>query len=145
MVRRHCDPVAVRGFDLHVANLLRDDKLGQDRQRTVSGSIHGRLMQNHTGPQVECWRANASDPDHRHGLGGGFEERRMPGGALTELNASQWLGHASVTTTTDRYATTDLEMKRKAIEQAQAIDQIKDDGAASWRTDASILTWLEAP
>jgi integrase/recombinase XerD len=34
---------------------------------------------------------------------------------------SQWLGHAS-TTTTNRYATTDLEMKRKAIEMAQAID-----------------------
>jgi hypothetical protein len=34
---------------------------------------------------------------------------------------SQWLGHASVTTT-NRYAATDLEMKRKAIEQAQAVD-----------------------
>ena len=56
---------------------------------------------------------------------------------------SQWLGHASVTTT-NRYATIDLEMKRKAIEQAQAIDHTKDNGAALWRTDASVLTWLEA-
>ena len=53
------------------------------------------------------------------------------------------LGHASVTTT-NRYATTDLEMKRKAIEQAQAIDHAKDNGAALWRTDASVLKWLEA-
>jgi len=35
-------------------------------------------------------------------------------------------------------------MKRKAIEQAQAIDHTKDNGAALWRTDASVLTWLEA-
>jgi integrase/recombinase XerD len=56
---------------------------------------------------------------------------------------SQWLGHASVTTT-NRYATTDLEMKRKAIERAQAIDHKKDDGTALWRTDPSILAWLEA-
>ena len=59
------------------------------------------------------------------------------------LTISQWLGHASVTTT-NRYATTDLEMKRKAIEQAQAIDHTNDDGVALWRTDASVLAWLEA-
>jgi len=45
---------------------------------------------------------------------------------------------------TNRYATIDLEMKRKAIEQAQAIDQATGTGLAAWRTDASILTWLEA-
>ena len=33
------------------------------------------------------------------------------------VTISQWLGHASVTTT-NRYTTVDLEMKRKAIEQA---------------------------
>jgi hypothetical protein len=55
---------------------------------------------------------------------------------------SQWLGHASVTTT-NRYATVDLEMKRKAIEQARTIDHTTT-GLALWRSDASILTWLEA-
>jgi integrase/recombinase XerD len=59
------------------------------------------------------------------------------------LTISQWLGHASVTTT-NRYATMDLEMKRKAIEQAQAIKPATDGGVALWRTDASILAWLEA-
>jgi hypothetical protein len=34
-------------------------------------------------------------------------------------------------------------MKRKAIEQARPIDHTTA-GLASWRTDASILTWLEA-
>jgi integrase/recombinase XerD len=54
---------------------------------------------------------------------------------------SQWLGHASVATT-NRYATVDLEMKRKAIEQARPTN-FGSDGPAQWRTDASILGWLE--
>jgi integrase/recombinase XerD len=58
------------------------------------------------------------------------------------VTISQWLGHASVTTT-NRYATVDLEMKRKAIEQARPIDE-SAAGIALWRSDASILTWLEA-
>jgi integrase/recombinase XerD len=45
-------------------------------------------------------------------------------------------------TTTNRYATVDLEMKRKAIEQARPIDQATA-ALALWRTDASILKWLE--
>jgi hypothetical protein len=44
---------------------------------------------------------------------------------------------------TNRYASTDLEMKRKAIEQTQAIDHKTDDATALWRTDASVLAWLE--
>jgi integrase/recombinase XerD len=58
------------------------------------------------------------------------------------VTISQWLGHASVTTT-NRYATVDLEMKRKAIEQAQSIDHVSS-GLSVWRTDPSILAWLEA-
>lgn len=53
---------------------------------------------------------------------------------------SHWLGHASVTTT-NRYATVDLDMKRRAIEQARPTDFAS--GPALWRTDASILEWLE--
>jgi len=56
---------------------------------------------------------------------------------------SQWLGHASVTTT-NGYATIDIETKRKAIEKAHALEHANDSGAELWRTDASILTWLEA-
>jgi integrase/recombinase XerD len=55
---------------------------------------------------------------------------------------SHWLGHASVTTT-NRYATVDLDMKRKAIEQARPTD-FGASGLARWRTDASILGWLES-
>jgi len=55
---------------------------------------------------------------------------------------SHWLGHASVTTT-NRYATVDLDMKRKAIEQARPTD-FGATGPALWRTDASVLEWLES-
>ncbi len=54
---------------------------------------------------------------------------------------SHWLGHASVTTTS-RYATIDLDMKRKALEQARPTD-FGAAGPALWRSDASILEWLE--
>jgi integrase/recombinase XerD len=57
------------------------------------------------------------------------------------VTISQWLGHASVTTT-NRYATVDIEMKRKAIERARPIDHATI-GLALWRSDALILTWLE--
>jgi integrase/recombinase XerD len=57
------------------------------------------------------------------------------------VTISQWLGHASITTT-NRYTTVDLEMKRKAIEQARPIEHA-NAGLALWRTDASILKWLE--
>jgi integrase/recombinase XerD len=54
---------------------------------------------------------------------------------------AHWLGHASVTTT-NRYATIDLEMKRKALAKAHAL------GAAprrpAWRRNATILEWLQA-
>jgi site-specific recombinase XerC len=53
----------------------------------------------------------------------------------------RWLGHASVATK-NRYATVDLEMKRKAIEQARPTN-FGSDGPAQWRANASILGWLE--
>jgi len=56
---------------------------------------------------------------------------------------SQWLGHASVTTI-NRYAIMELEMKRKATKQTQAIEHTTDGGVELWRTDASILALLEA-
>jgi integrase/recombinase XerD len=58
------------------------------------------------------------------------------------VTIGQWLGHSSVTTT-DRYATVDIEMKRKAIEQARPVNS-DAVGIALWRTDTSILKWLES-
>ena len=53
---------------------------------------------------------------------------------------SQWLGHASLNTT-NRYASVDLEMKRRAIAR---VKPIANGRTATWRRSQSILEWLEA-
>ena len=59
------------------------------------------------------------------------------------VTISHWLGHSSVETT-NRYATVDLETKRQALERAGPINKGAEPSLASWRADASILSWLEA-
>lgn len=58
------------------------------------------------------------------------------------VTISHWLGHASVETT-NRYAAVDLETKRAAVEKAGPIGD-SDPTLAAWRSDASILEWLDA-
>jgi site-specific recombinase XerD len=58
------------------------------------------------------------------------------------VTISHWLGHASVETT-NRYATVDLEMKRAALAKARPLGAV-DPAVAAWRTDATILEWLES-
>jgi site-specific recombinase XerD len=57
------------------------------------------------------------------------------------VTISHWLGHASVETT-NRYAAVDLEMKRAAVAKARPIGPV-DPAVAAWRTDNTILQWLE--
>jgi len=60
------------------------------------------------------------------------------------VSISHWLGHASIETT-NRYAVIDLEAKRAAIARADpgAILAV-DPALLAWRSDASILEWLES-
>lgn len=58
------------------------------------------------------------------------------------VTISHWLGHASVETT-NRYAAVDLETKRAAIAKARPIGDV-DPAVAAWRTDRTILQWLES-
>jgi len=51
---------------------------------------------------------------------------------------SQWLGHSSPNTT-NRYATIDLEMKRRAIAMVKPVAY----RSSSWRRNQSVLEWLE--
>jgi len=53
---------------------------------------------------------------------------------------SQWLGHASITTT-NRYATIDLDMKREAINRVKPVGGPRKAG---WRTNETVLKWLES-
>jgi site-specific recombinase XerD len=52
---------------------------------------------------------------------------------------SQWLGHSSLNTT-NRYATIDLEMKRRAITKVKPVAHL---ARSSWRRNQSVLEWLE--
>lgn len=58
------------------------------------------------------------------------------------ISISHWLGHASVETT-NRYAVVDLEAKRAALAKAGPIGE-DDPELATWRSEVSILAWLEA-
>ncbi len=58
------------------------------------------------------------------------------------VTISHWLGHASVETT-NRYAAVNLETKRKALAKARPLGDV-DPSVAAWRTDTSVLTWLES-
>ena len=57
------------------------------------------------------------------------------------VTISHWLGHSSVETT-NRYTAVSLEMKRAAIEKAHPFNAI-GPSLAAWRSDATILEWLE--
>jgi len=59
------------------------------------------------------------------------------------VTISHWLGHASIETT-NRYAAIDLETKRQALERAGPVMGASDSDATVWRTNASVLEWLEA-
>ena len=58
------------------------------------------------------------------------------------MSISHWLGHASVETT-NKYLAVDLEAKRAALATAGPIEDV-DPELATWRSDASVLDWLEA-
>lgn len=59
------------------------------------------------------------------------------------VSISRWLGHTSVETT-NRYTAVDLEAKRVAIEKAGPVVADTGRAVAAWRSDTSILEWLEA-
>jgi len=59
------------------------------------------------------------------------------------VTISHWLGHASIETT-NRYAAIDLEMKREALTRAGPIVGTSEPAVTSWRTEASVLEWLES-
>jgi len=55
---------------------------------------------------------------------------------------ASWLGHSSVNTT-NKYATMDLEMKRKALAKAKPLgEEIAPE--FSWKENPDVLTWLES-
>ena len=97
--------------------------------------------------QKYCTRAQAAVPAlrtkrlHPHSMRHSTAVHLLRAG-VDIVTISQWLGHASVTTT-HRYATVDLAMKRQALAKARPTARATA-GPALWRTDVSVLEWLEA-
>jgi integrase/recombinase XerD len=58
------------------------------------------------------------------------------------VTISHWLGHASIDTT-NRYTAVDLAMKRAALAKAGPLGDAVP-ALAAWRSDTSILAWLES-
>jgi integrase/recombinase XerD len=58
------------------------------------------------------------------------------------VTISHWLGHANIETT-NRYAAIDLETKRVALTKANPSVPI-NPVVAEWRSDATVLAWLES-
>lgn len=126
-------------------------------ERHATGSVDQPVFCNHRGGRLTrfgiryllgkyCARAKAGTPTlahkrlHPHSMRHSTAVHLLRAGVdITTI--SHWLGHASVTTT-NRYATVDLDMKRKAIEQARPTDFAS--GPALWHNDASVLEWLES-
>jgi site-specific recombinase XerD len=59
------------------------------------------------------------------------------------VTISHWLGHASIETT-NRYAAIDLETKREALKRAGPVTGASNSAVGAWRSDPSVLEWLEA-
>ena len=59
------------------------------------------------------------------------------------VTISHWLGHASIETT-NRYLALDLEARREAVEKAGPLATACDPKLRGWKSDATILDWLEA-
>ena len=55
---------------------------------------------------------------------------------------ANWLGHASVNTT-NKYASMDLEMKRRVLEKARPLTEETPEHGR-WHRDPDILAWLES-
>lgn len=124
-------------------------------QGVASGSAE-RLFRNHRGEPLSrfgvryilakyCELARSAAPTlatkrlHPHSMRHSAAVHLLQAG-VDMVTISHWLGHASVTTT-NRYATVDLETKREAIARAGPIGEI-GVVPASWRADTSILDWL---
>ena len=125
-------------------------------EQDVDAGSGERFFRNHRGEPLSrfgvryilgkyCEKARAFTPTlgkkrlHPHSMRHSTAVHLLQAG-VDVVTISHWLGHASITTT-NRYATVDLKMKREAIAKAKPVGDV---GAvpASWRADASILDWL---
>jgi len=126
-------------------------------ERRVDPHSREALFRNHRGERLTrfgvryllakyCHRAGVTAPTlakkrlHPHSMRHSTAVHLLQAG-VDMATITHWLGHASGNTT-NRYATVDLQMKREAISKASPVTA--DGPAVTWRTDNTILQWLEA-
>lgn len=136
------------------ASLLRDLMT----ERGLDGSSQESLFLNHCCGHLSrygaryilakyCDRARVVSPSlarkklHPHSMRHSTAVHLLKAG-VDLVTISHWLGHASVDTT-NRYASVDLDTKREAISKIQPIESATAR-KITWRSNHSILEWLEA-
>lgn len=132
-----------------LGSLIRESKLDQDPTQLIFRSRRGETL-TRFGVRYLLHKyvvlARATAPTliakrvHPHTLRHTTAVHLLQAG-VDLVTISHWLGHASVETT-NRYAAVDLEKKRAAIEKAHP-DAGFSNAVVAWRSDASILEWLE--
>jgi integrase/recombinase XerD len=166
---RPCDLQLVRPFHIRLLGKGRKERLcplwpqtaellrQMLAEREVDAQSRDPMFRNHRGEPLTrfgvryilakyCELARTSTPTlarkrlHPHSMRHSTAIHLLKAG-VDLVTISHWLGHASVETT-NRYAGVDLEMKREAINKIEPADA--ESPSAVWRTDASILDWLEA-
>lgn len=165
---RPCDLQLVRPFQVRLTGKGRKERICPLWPQTAEvlrvhiveqGAEAGsgeRLFRNHRGEPLSrfgvryilgkyCEQARTTAPTlakkrlHPHSMRHSTAVHLLQAG-VDVVTISHWLGHTSVTTT-NRYATVDLKMKREAIAKARPVGD-GGETPASWRVDASILDWL---
>ena len=126
-------------------------------ETSIEASSRDRLFCNHRGDPLTrfgvryllakyCDQAKLSTPSlsakrlHPHSMRHSTAVHLLQSG-VDLPTISHWLGHASINTT-NRYAKVDLEMKRRALARAKPLTSGGPE--PTWRTNASILEWLES-
>jgi site-specific recombinase XerD len=126
------------------------------KRRHINLTSDERIFVNHRGEQMTRFgvryilkkhldKAKATLPDlarkrlHPHSLRHSMAVALLKSGVdLTTI--SQWLGHASPNTT-NKYASIDLDLKRKALARVKPPEGQSRTG---WRKNNTILEWLDA-
>jgi len=136
-VRLLRDLMSDRGLDPHSQDPLFLNHRGQPLSRYGARYILAKY----------CDRATLASPSlatkrlHPHSMRHSTAVHLLKAG-VDLVTISHWLGHASVETT-NRYASVDLETKREAISKIEPTNR-RARRKPAWRTDPSLLEWLEA-
>jgi site-specific recombinase XerD len=136
------------------ARLLRDlisqRCLGLQSQEPVFINHRGQHLSRYGARYIlgkYCGRAQVAAPSlkskrlHPHSMRHSTAVHLLKAG-VDLVTISHWLGHASVETT-NRYASVDLDAKREAIRKIEPSNRTTRR-KVRWRTDLSLLEWLEA-